>query len=264
MKREEHWVLACKAKANELRNIAADLIVAIAGADHPNRENNIKSVHNRLLEKTKTFFELYGPGQIPPTLTEFHHALEAWKQNRGNAGQFAQLMRVYEKLKDVPDYDEAVTPFHVLLEEFRNDAELEKALTDLVVKLRELLEVADIDLSAQIARELRRLLEELENRGKKTLTDLIAWIDLGMKGLADLLGKKGGFEHGSLVYECLKLALASKIRIMAVYEKAESEFRLRLGFSFLNKAARHVPDIRNEEDLKRYLPPPDQAANYSP
>lgn len=74
-----------------------------------------------------------------------------------------------------------------------------------------------------------------------------------MKGLAEL-AKQAGFDQASIAYECLKVALASEIRILAIFEKAETDFQLKLGFSFLKKAAKQVPDIRSQEDLGRYLP----------
>jgi hypothetical protein len=254
----EHWVQSGKAKTAEIQNIAREFVSRLSRPDYHEREDEIRHQLTQLEQKTTAFFDHFGPGQVPPALQQFAHALQLWKGNRQNPQHIIALVTAYNQLSGIGSYDATTVTFQVILDGFRNDQELEKLLADLVTKLRNLVNVADADLSAKIARELNQVLDELDRRAGKTLTDLLVWLDLGMKGLAEL-ARLHGFEQAPLAYECAKAAVSSKLRILAIWEKAENDFQLKLGFSFLKKAAKEVPDIRSEEDFKRYLPPPSNA-----
>jgi hypothetical protein len=252
----EHWLSIVQAKAIQLEKTAAELLAEVGTRENATRDDTIDKLVIQLGEKSRELAGFYAPGLVPEALISFRDALKIWDGSRGNLNSLLRLIRCYERLDEITTYSDhtAVSSFDSILQRYRDDEALEASLTELVDKLRELVRVADEALTAQLVRELREILRELEHRQKKNLTDLVAWLDFAMKGFARFTDLNIGGPYASLAYDCAKLALDSRLKIRAIFDRAQREFRLEIGLPFFQKAAEELPDFKKEADLMKYLP----------
>jgi hypothetical protein len=255
----EHWLNAGKAKSKELKALISRLIGLISTYG-PTRDQQVNDLIAAIDPKLRAFADHYGPGHMPEPLSRFQQVYSSWRSSRAVPGGLVSLIEAYRSLDQLDEYADnpPSLSFESIFETHRTDEQLENSLAALVEKLTELVQVADENLSAEISRELRRILDELDRRQEKNLTNLMGWLDFGLKAIAKLGDMHLAGPYASIAYDCAKLAIQSKIRIMALYDEAQKEFQLKLGFNFFRKAADEIPYLNNEEDLKKFLPAPPQ------
>src|SRR6266699_859410 len=141
----EHWVQSLKSKTGEIETLTRELVMRVSRPDYDTREDEIERFATQLTEKTKSFFDLFGPGQAPPALEQFAHTLDIWQKQRANPVHLIALITAYNNLGDIGRYEGTTLSFEVVLATYRDDQELERLLADLVTKLRHLVKVADAD-----------------------------------------------------------------------------------------------------------------------
>lgn len=241
----EAWKSNLQEKVEEVRTL---LLRYLTNKEDP--------VIQDLMGKLKGLILMFGANQVPPTLKNLESQLDSFKNNKTHTGLFRNLIELYHSVPDAAAFSDSEPPsFDQIFESYKKDGELQKLVDELVSLLKQILAEADDTLSAQISRELKAILEQLQKRDKFSLYELQSWIDLAVKGLL-VVTETYTHMHGlALVYEAIKVSVRVKKKLHDGYSEAQNKLIKEHSLTYMERAAEKYPEIPNEEKLKKLLPP---------
>jgi hypothetical protein len=223
-------------------------------------DQTVKAIEQRIAGLTMMF----PPKQAPPALRTLEGALHQFHEAKHHPQFFLQLMRSYEALRAVASINENERPsFDEIFGAYKQDEDLQSLANQLVSLLERLLQEADDLLSAQIARELRVILEQLQKRDKRSLYELQTWVELGAKALVVVIETYTGAHGLSLVKEAIQIALRIRLRLIDRYAAAQKQTLQQHGLTYVEKALEKFPELPTEDQVQKYLKAPDDSGNKS-
>ena|SRR5438105_11158049 len=97
-----------------------------------------------------------------------------------------------QRLPQITKYSDDPPPFAELLDGYASDVQLEQEMGMLIQKLEQMLAECNDVASAQVEKELSRILESLKAARGKDIINVTAWLDLTAKFLTKLAEKYCG------------------------------------------------------------------------
>lgn len=199
---------------------------------------------------------------VPQPIRMLQGAFAQYQANPHHPKLFLGLMRAYESLPSVATFSEEAPPsFDEIFATYKNDQDLQTLATELVSLLERILTEADDLLTAQIARELGIILEELKKRDRRSLYEFQCWIDLGLKCLVMVVESKTGIHGLSLVHEAIKIGFRTKARLFEQYGAAQKQLIEERKLTYVAKAVARLPNISSEEDAQKAIDKSNQSNN---
>jgi hypothetical protein len=207
---------------------------------------------------------MFADNQILQPLRKFEGAFSQYRDNDHQPAFLRSVIDSYNELPSIANFSEAEPPsFDSIFESYKNDQELNKLVDELVALLQKILSEADDVLSAQIARELRIILDQLKKRERKSLYEVQSWIDLGVRTLI-MVGETYAGTHGvTLIYEAVKIAYRIRRSLHDKYGEAEKRLIEEYKLTYVKKAIEHIPEIRSEEEGLKLLKAPEEPKDTS-
>jgi hypothetical protein len=219
-----------------------------------NRQESTVKELKKQLDGTKLMFS---SDRIPGPLNELQSSLNTFTSNQNHQNSFRALFHLSETLPSVVAFDEVEPPsFDSIFQSYRDDDELNKLVDELIATFKKILAEADDTLSAQICRELEAILKQLQRNRRKSLYDLLPWVDFGMRGLLVITEMQTGIKGIDWVYEGIKLSCKIKHRAIELHKEAEDRLLKEYTLTYIEKAVERFPEPAADEAAQKLLNPP--------
>jgi hypothetical protein len=216
--------------------------------------NRDDSLVPQIQERIAGLKSMFGPKQTPHELRVFENNLNGFLQGKNRTDLFLNLMKAYQTLPAISDFDDAeLVSFDAIFESYKADEALNALVDELVGLIEKILAEGDATLSAQIARELGNILQQLKRRQKYSLYELQNWIDLGARALLCYLEAQSGAHGLQIAYEAVKLSFKIKGKLMDQYAEAQKRLTEQGNLAYVAKAMNRVPELRTYEEAQKFL-----------
>lgn len=241
-----------------------EILAKLAYAADPTGAPQFDHEFQILKQTTDALIDHYGPGHAPKTLIDFRNDIVNWENNRRHPDYLHKFVAAKTVLPEVMKYRDDSVSFTEVLDSYASQPKLEEDIAALIQKLEQMLAECGDVVSAQVEKELRRILESLRSARGKSIINLTAWLDLTSKFVAKVAEKYCGLPFCGLALDALKLALASKVTVMLALDKAEKEFVVRLGMPFLKGAQDDYKQVPSVEDVEKRIADRQRPAELPP
>jgi hypothetical protein len=245
----EEWKANLTQKIANIRELLLKYLV--------NRQDTTLKEIRKELAGTKIMFS---EKRLPAALRELEANLNVFSANAANQNSFLELIHYYQTLPSIVAFDDVEPPsFDSIFQSYKDDNELNTLVDELIKTLEKILAEADETLSAQISRELEAILKQIKKNRRKSLYELLPWIDFGMKGLLVVAEMHTGIKGLDWVYEGIKLSLQINRRAMDLHKESGGRLLKEHNLKFIEKAAERFPENTADDAAQKLLNPSEKA-----
>lgn len=221
-KKDDTWRTNIKSKGQEIQSLIDQLLSVLPDPANRHRFNELLA---KTITRCEVMHDLFGPNQVPGTLSHITGQLKAWKNNLNAVTHLKNIVALQKSIGLINGDDEAeISSFTSILEKHREDETLQKFLTDLIAALEALIADGDDVFTKQIVDELDRILNEIRKRKGLSLPDLKPWVDFAIVSTGAIVDSFTGNPIATVAAGAIVAAKSSQIRIQTLFALAQTEF----------------------------------------
>jgi hypothetical protein len=161
------------------------------------------------------------------------------------------MLSALDKIVEIGNGKPNAEPLRTLLLEYAKDNDLNNCLTELRVRLKELLDKGEDELVSSIIKELRTILEQIETLQGKALIEIEPWLEFLISTLGTIGGSvTSGNPLFGITASALILTIRSRKRIVKLYGEAKMALLKGSGLKRCSQIAIDISDLTEFDRLE--------------
>jgi hypothetical protein len=200
---------------------------------------------------------MFATGRRPAVLVDIKNLCVALPRQPGNVDVIRGMLYGYDRMALVGENIPSERPMSAILAEYAKDVELNELLNRLKSELNRLLEQGEDELVGSLAKELRKILEEIESLQGKSLLDIDPILEFLITTLGTIYVSVGGSDGlKSILVSALVLSIRSRKRLFEFYENARKAWLIERGLRHARSIEINllgIDQIENEDQATVYL-----------